>query len=217
MRPLAEQAHALADGADRVDVEAGVGLVQDGELRLEHQHLQNFGLFLLAAGEADVQITLGIALVHMQKRHGLLELFLKVPQPQTVAGLLLERAADERAQRHARNLQRILEGEENAFFRPLVNGELRDVLAVKNDRTASYAVGRVAGDGVAERRLAGAVRSHENMGLVLTDGQIHAVQDLLFLDPHVQVTDLQKCLTHINHLIFVPYRRDGPVFFHLRA
>ena len=217
VRPLAEQAHALADSADRVDVEAGVGLIENRELGLEHEHLQNFGLFLLAAGKAHVQVTLGIALVHMQKRHGLLELFLKVPQPQTVAGLLLERAADERAQRYAGDLQRILEGEENAFFRPLVDGERGDILTVEQNRACGDAVGRIAGDGVAERRLAGAVRSHENMGLVLTDGQIHAVQDLLFLDPHVQVTDLQKCLTHINHLIFVPYRRDGPVFFHLRA
>lgn len=61
------------------------------------------------------------------------ELFLEVPQAQAVAGLLLERAADERAQRYAGDLQRVLEGQENALFRALVDGELRDVLAVKND------------------------------------------------------------------------------------
>ena len=48
-------------------VQTGVGLVEDGELRLEHEHLQNFGLFLLAAGEAHVQITFGIALVHVPR------------------------------------------------------------------------------------------------------------------------------------------------------
>lgn len=122
VRPLAEQAHALADGADRVDVETGVGLIEDRELGLEHEHLQNFGLFLLAAGEAHVQVALGIALVHVQKGHGLFELFLEVPQAQAVAGLLLERAADERAQRYAGDLQRVLEGQENALFARSLTG-----------------------------------------------------------------------------------------------
>ena len=190
VRPLAEQAHALADGADRVDVEAGVGLIEDRELGFKHEHLQNFGLFLLAAGKAHVQITFGIALVHVQKGHGLFEPFLEVPQAQAVAGLLLERAADERAQRYAGDLQRVLEGQENALFRALVDGELRDVLAVKNDRTAGYAVGRIAGDGIAQRRLAGAVGAHQHMGLILSYGQIHTVENFLFLDPHVQVLNL---------------------------
>ena len=109
VRPLAEQAHALADGADCVDVEARVGLIENRELGLEHEHLQNFGLFLLAAGEAHVQITFGIALVHVQKARGLFELFLEVPQAQAVAGLLLQRRADEGAEGDAGNLQRVLE------------------------------------------------------------------------------------------------------------
>ena len=71
-----------------------------------------------------------------------------------------------------------------------VDGELRDVLAVKNDRTAGYAVGRIAGDGIAQRRLAGAVGAHQHMGLILSHGQIHTVENFLFLDPHVQVLNL---------------------------
>ena len=34
--------------------EAGIGFVQNGELGLEHQHLQDFVALLLAAGEAFV-------------------------------------------------------------------------------------------------------------------------------------------------------------------
>ena len=63
-------------------------------------------------------------------------------------------------------------------------------LAVKNDRTAGYAVGRIAGDGIAQRRLAGAVGAHQHMGLILSHGQIHTVENFLFLDPHVQVLNL---------------------------
>ena len=40
--------------AQRVDVEAGVDLVEHRELRLEHRELQRLGPLLLAAGELDV-------------------------------------------------------------------------------------------------------------------------------------------------------------------
>ena len=112
--PLPEQPHALADSPHRVHIQTGIRLVQNSQLRLQHQHLQNLRLFLLAAGEAHVQVPLGVALVHVQQRHGLLELLFKVPQPQTAAGLLLQRAADKGAEGHTGNLQRILEGQENA-------------------------------------------------------------------------------------------------------
>ena len=62
--------------------------------------------------------------------------------------------------------------------------------SVKNDRTAGYAVGRIAGDGIAQRRLAGAVGAHQHMGLILSHGQIHTVENFFFLDPHVQVLNL---------------------------
>ena len=56
--------------------------------------------------------------------------------------------------------------------------------------TAGYAVGRIAGDGIAQRRLASAVGAHQHMGLILSHGQIHTVENFLFLDPHVQVLNL---------------------------
>ena len=50
----AQRVHAVGDDAQRVDVEAGVGLVEDGELRIEHRHLEDLVALLLAAGEAFV-------------------------------------------------------------------------------------------------------------------------------------------------------------------
>ena len=38
----------------RVDVEAGIGLVEHRELRLQQRHLQDLVALLLAAGEADI-------------------------------------------------------------------------------------------------------------------------------------------------------------------
>src|SRR5436190_7597283 len=49
---LPDLVHASAHDPQRVDVETGVGLVQDGDLGLEQRHLQDLVAFLLPAGEA---------------------------------------------------------------------------------------------------------------------------------------------------------------------
>ena len=51
----AQRVHAVGHQFQRIDVEAGIGFIQNGELGLEHRHLQNFHALLLAAGEADIQ------------------------------------------------------------------------------------------------------------------------------------------------------------------
>ncbi len=40
----------------RVDIQPGIGFVQDGELGLQHGHLQHFVALLLTAREADIQV-----------------------------------------------------------------------------------------------------------------------------------------------------------------
>jgi phosphoglycolate phosphatase-like HAD superfamily hydrolase len=49
---------ALRDVAQGVDVEAGVDLVEDGELGFEHGELERLGPLLLASGELDVDAPL---------------------------------------------------------------------------------------------------------------------------------------------------------------
>ena len=60
----AQTVHAAGDGLQCVDVEARVGFVEDGELRLQHRHLQDFVALLLAAGEAFVDAALQKLLIH---------------------------------------------------------------------------------------------------------------------------------------------------------
>ena len=55
-------------------VEAGVGLVQDGDPRLQQLELEDLVALLLAAGEALVDVALGEGGVHVQRGHGLLHL-----------------------------------------------------------------------------------------------------------------------------------------------
>ena len=52
--------------AQRVDVEAGVGLVEHGDVGLEQRHLEHLVALLLAAGEALVQVALLEAVVHAE-------------------------------------------------------------------------------------------------------------------------------------------------------
>ena len=68
---------------------------------------------------------------------------------------------------------------------------LEDVLAVVADRALGHLVGRVAGDDVGERALAGAVRPHQRVDLALVDRQVDALEDLLVLDRGVQILDLE--------------------------
>src|SRR5690242_3367297 len=68
-----ELVHALRDDAQRVDVEAGVGLVHDRELRPQDGHLEDLDPLLLAAREAVVQVARRHRAVDLQHLHVLLE------------------------------------------------------------------------------------------------------------------------------------------------
>src|SRR4051812_21885079 len=57
---------ATGDVTERVDVEAGVGLVEHGEVGLEHRHLEDLVLLAFAAREALVEVARGEALVHAE-------------------------------------------------------------------------------------------------------------------------------------------------------
>ena len=45
---------AIGDDPQRIDVEAGIGFVENGEARLQKRHLENVHALLLAAREADI-------------------------------------------------------------------------------------------------------------------------------------------------------------------
>ena len=65
---LADPVDALGDDAQGVDVEAGVGLVEDRDRRLEQLQLEDLVALLLAAGEALVDVALGEGRVDAQAR-----------------------------------------------------------------------------------------------------------------------------------------------------
>src|SRR5580658_139565 len=192
----AQRVDALGDEAQRVDVEAAVGLVEDGELGLEHGHLKDLVALLLAAGEADIDSALQEIVVDLENlelgAHGLQEL------PGIEVGLTpraahgVERGAQEIHVVHARDLDRVLEGEEDALTRPLVGAERQEVAALIGDAALRHVVAVAAGENARQRALAGAVGPHDRMHLAGGDAQIDAAEDLAPIgDAGVQIGYLQ--------------------------
>ena len=72
-----------------------------------------------------------------------------------------------------------------------VGGDAGDVLASEHDPSGDGARGR-AGDRAQERRLAGAVGSHERQRLALLDGQRHLAHGLQQAVADVELVDLEE-------------------------
>ena len=197
--------HALGHDAQRVHVEARVGLVQHGELGLEQFQLQHLGALLLAAGEALVHGTGGELRVHLEPLHGLGQFLGPGADGRGLAVYLGFGGAQEIGHRHARHLHRVLHGQEQAGLGALVRRHRQQVLAVQQHLAGFHLVLGVAGQRVGQRGLAGAVRAHDGVGLPRVDGQVHAFEDLLAavlgFDRGVQVLDFQR-----RHLTSPPKR-----------
>ena len=175
----ADLADAAGHRAQGVDVEAGIGLVEDRQLGFEDRHLQDLVALLLAAGEALVEVAVDEARVHAETRHPLHR-----REPQFEHGevdALPGRCglAEELDDRDARDLLGVLEGEEHAGLRPHVGRPVGDVVALVQDPTPGDLVLGVGEQRVGERRLARPVRAHEGVELTRENDEIDAVEDLV--------------------------------------
>ena len=71
-RPVATHLlHAARHHLEGVDVETGVGLVEDRDVGLEDRHLEDLVALLLAAGEPLVEEPVGEGRVHVETGHPL--------------------------------------------------------------------------------------------------------------------------------------------------
>ena len=192
---LGDRVDALGDGVERVDVEAGVGLVEHGELGLLERHLEDLHALLLAAGEPVVDVAARELLGHVRELHRGLDRLAELLQRDRLLAARRAVRVEDHAQvlrgRHAGDGDGILEGHEQAGDGALVRVGLRDVLAVEEDLALGDVEVRVAHDRVGERRLARAVRAHQGVELARADVQVHAAQDGLLPCAHVQVADLE--------------------------
>ena len=114
----AEPVDAFGDDLQRVDVEAGVGLVEQRQLRVEDRHLEDLVALLLAAGEALVDVALHQVGVEVHRLRLLLEHLVEVADRDLLLAAALaqrvERCAQELAVADAGKLDRVLQREEDA-------------------------------------------------------------------------------------------------------
>ena len=169
---------AVGHDAQRVDVEAGVGLVEHGQLGVEHGHLQDLVALLLTAGEALVQVALAEGGVHAEALHPFEHRHADLEHRAVVADAPRHRLAQELDHRDAGDLLGVLEGEEHPGLGPHVGRPRRDVLAPEADGARGDLVGGVPEQRAGQRRLARAVRAHQGVELALAHGQVDAAQDL---------------------------------------
>lgn len=184
-----------ADDAKRVDVEAGVRLVQHRELGVQDAHLDHLVALLLAARKADIDGALEHLRVHLQ-RAGLRagefqELGARQRGLAACAALAVEAFAQELDVGDAGDLDRILEAEEQARRGARVRIEVEQVDAVEGDAALGHIVAGAAAEDIAERRFARAVRTHDRVHLTRVHGQAEALEDRLAVDFGVEVIDLK--------------------------
>ncbi len=129
--------HAFRDDLERIDIEAGVGLVHNAVFRVEHHHLEDLVAFFLTAGEAFVDCAGGKFSIHFQEIHFLVERFIVTDGVDVLAfrEARLEGGADEVGIRDAGDFVRILKSEENSGAGTLVDRHFGDVLAIHSDFT----------------------------------------------------------------------------------
>ncbi len=191
----AQRVHAGGDDAQRVDIQARVGLVQDREGGLENRHLEDLVSFLLAAREALVDRPLGQLLIEIHELRLLLDELQEVHRVQLrlASGLAnrIEGVLQEVDVGHAGNLDRVLEGQKNALARSLFRRRGQKVLALVKDSALRHFVPGPSGEDMRERGLARAVRAHERVHLAGADREVDALQDLITCHARMKIADLE--------------------------
>ena len=105
----------VGDDAHGIDIQSGVGLVEDAELRFEHGHLEDLVALLLATGESLVDGSVGEFRIEFYDLALLAHEFHEVGSLQRLLALIRALGVDGRLHEvghaHARNLHGVLERE----------------------------------------------------------------------------------------------------------
>src|SRR5579885_3236990 len=115
----AQVVDAAGDDLERVDVEAGVGFIEDGEPRLQHRHLEDLVALLLAAGEPFVDGATEETIIHLHQPDPLLDQLQKLDGVELRLAAVLadgvERGLHQVNVVDAGDFDRVLEGQKHAL------------------------------------------------------------------------------------------------------
>ena len=199
----AHRIDAVRDDLEGVDVEARVGLVEQRERRLEQAHLHDLVALLLAAREALVDAPVQQRLVHAHggelRAHQVQELEgVELGQPAMLA-LRIQRGLQQVDVVDARNLDRVLEREEQALARAQLGRHREQVAAEVGGAPGDDFVAGTAREHAGERALARAVRPHDRVHLARAHREREPVEDQPLAGPHAQVAHVEDQLPVVAH------------------
>ena len=117
---------SLRNSLYSIYVQTRVCFIQNNQFRMQHQHLQDFCLFLFPTGVTNVQIPFCIRRIHLEQFHFFFQFFLK--------------AADKSTYCNARNFNRVLERQENTFFCTFVVWQIVDFFTLIENIAASNCI-----------------------------------------------------------------------------
>ena len=151
---VVDAVHSLGHDAQGINIEAGVGFVENREAGLEEFSLEDLEPLLLTAGKTHVDIALGEVGVHAQKLHGFLHVLHPGAQLRSLTGDRGFRGAKEVGYGHARDLDWVLHGKEEPSLRSLIHTHFGDELVVEPGFALGDLIVGVTGEGVGEGGLA---------------------------------------------------------------
>ena len=200
-----ERPDSLGHNPGGIHVQAAVGLVEDGQGRVQHCHLEDLIALLLSSGEAYIDLPLGKFRLHLDESHLFLHKFQEVTGFHRLLPRSLAPGIDGRLHEvgdgDAGDLDRVLERHENACPGPFLRTHCQKIPSHKLDAALSHRVRRLACQDGGQCALAGPVRSHYRMDLALADGQVNALEYFLVSYRSVKSADLQQyVICHKNML-----------------
>src|SRR5690554_1347975 len=182
---------AAGDDLQGVDVEAGVGFVQDRQLWLQQQGLHDFVTLFLATGEAFVHAALqegrvqvylfGDFLGQLHEFGGVHFFFAPVLAHGVYGG------AQELQVAYAGDFHRVLECQEDAFSGASFGFQVPHAVAVAGDFGAGDFRCVGAWQNLWQGTLTGTVRAHDGVNFPDFDLQVDALEDFFALNGGVQV------------------------------
>ena len=174
-----------------IHIQSGIRLVQNGESRFQHRHLEYLVTLLLTATETFVHAAVGKLVIQFHNgallAHQLQELAGGQGRQMAVLALLIHGSTHEVHHRHARNLYRSLERKKDSFMCTVLRTHGKQVLAIKGDGAARHFISRMSHQHVTQRTFTGTVLSHQRMYFTVTDSQVNAFQYLFAIDAGMQV------------------------------
>src|SRR5574337_488943 len=183
----------------RIDVQSGVGLIQDRQFRVEYGHLEDLVPFLLPAREAFVERAIQEALIQLDELHFFLDEVEKVDGIQLFETTMLSYGIHSRLQEvtgaHSGDLDRVLEGQKDPLTGALFGGHPEQVFPLVQHLTGCDLIAVPTGQYVGQCTFTGAVWTHDGVNLAVPHHQIHPAQDLYAPYLHVQIFNYEQYMS----------------------